>query len=113
MSLIIYMKNILLFFLDYLYFLKNDIFVFAHKSANGLDYRKIQTLNDIEQRDEVSGLEEGKLLKAYENDNKHRILATQESQVRQFFKIEHLLRVKIQRFVIFVFQLSFLFLFFN
>ena len=81
MGLIIYVKNILLFFLDYLHFLKNDIFVFAHKSANGLDYRKIQNLNDIEQRDDVAGLEGGKPLKAYENDYKHRILATQESQV--------------------------------
>ena len=75
------MKNILLFIFDYLDFLKNYIFVFAHKSANGLDYRTIQNLDDIEQRDDLGGLEVGKLLKAYENDYKHRVLATEESQV--------------------------------
>ena len=81
MGLIVYMKHILLFIFDYLDFLKNDIFVFAHKSANGLEYRKIQNLNDIEQIDDVDYLEGGKPLKTYENDYKHRVLATEESQV--------------------------------
>lgn len=81
MGLIIYIKNILLFIFDYFHFLQNDIFVFAHKSADGLNYRKIPTLNDIEQKDDVDDLEGGKLLKAYENDYKHRVLATEESEV--------------------------------
>ena len=75
------MKNILLFIFDYLDFLKNDIFVFTHKSINGQEYTKIRCLNDIEQRDDLNGSEEGKLLKVYENDYKHRVLATEESQV--------------------------------
>ena len=80
MGLSIYVKDILLFLLEYMYFVKNDIFGFSHNSAKSANNIEINFANAIRRNDDFDTLEGGKPLKTYKNDYKPRESKTEEDE---------------------------------
>lgn len=81
MGLNIYVKNILLFILDYLYFVKNEIFASEQKSINNPKDIEINLSKGKRRIDGYEVLDGGEPLKTYENDYNRQGLTTEESQV--------------------------------
>ena len=81
MGMSIYVKDVLFFILEYMYFLKNDIFGFSYNSGKGAKNIEINFANAVRKNDDVDALEGGKPLKTYKNDYKPRASTTDEAEV--------------------------------